>query len=70
MSPIVVDVAVVSMYMSKAFADIGTPYRVLIPSQRGAREAFAKINALLTEGREDLADDRYRAPANGLSTAA
>ena len=56
--------------MSKAFADIGTPYRVLIPSQRGAREAFAKINALLTEGREDLADDRYRAPANGLSTAA
>ena len=54
--------------MAEAFTDIGTPYRALIPSQRGAREAFAKINALLT-GEEEIARERDRRAAMA-STAA
>lgn len=56
--------------MTQAFAPIAQPYRVTIPSQRGAREAYARIHALLTEGKLDDADHRDRTAADGLSTAA
>ncbi len=56
--------------MAEAFTNIGTPYRVTIPSQRGAREAYATIRQLLTGESEDGARDSDRPAANGLSTAA
>ena len=56
--------------MTQAFARIAQPYRVTIPSQRGAREAYARIHALLTEGRLEGAEHRDRTAADGLSTAA